>query len=281
MVILEGAGGYMLIFIYSIVMILGGLFVFETPLSQERVIFTNGNIYTVYNRPTKPTRFVLPRAMVVTTIANYHWNNAKGARPGTIALRDASGRTFGPWSASGSPGMNGVPNANWTVTANVRLEPGEYTVIDSDIPTWSHNSQSANAGMTTVKGYVAGSPTPPPTPKPTPTPGTGSVSKVTALTENRAKYKVLIWVDGKPPKTPMDVLNYHLEPGWKGSLPVTIPANGQVKFVAGDGRGGPGSMYDNVLTTCVWTGDPKNVKRYPHIIFEPGGTLTCSTGTKP
>lgn len=269
----------MLTVIFSIALTLGSLF-FAEP-QQERIIYTNGNIYTVYNGPTRPTRFALQRATVITAISDYHWNNARGARPGTIGLRDQGGKLYGPWPASGSPGMYNVPNANWTVTPNIRLEPGEYTVVDSDNATWSQNDQSANAGMTTVKGYQAGPSPPPPTPKPTPVPGTGPSPKVTALTENRAKYKVLIWVDGKPPKTPMDVLNYHLEPGWKGTLPVTIPADGKIRFVAGDGSGGPGSMYDKVITTCVWTGDPKTPKRYPHIIFEPGGTLTCSTATAP
>lgn len=268
------------IIFYSLIIALGTVM---APLSinqQETTIYRNGNIYTVYNGPTRPTRFVLQRSAIVTKISNYHWNNAKGSRPGTIALRDKQGRVYGPWAASGSPGMNGVPNANWNVNPNFRLEPGEYTVIDSDNATWSHNSQSANAGMTTIMGYAAGNPTPTPTPKPAGTPGVGN-AKVTALTENRAKYKVLIWVDGKAPVTPMDVLNYHLEPGWKGTLPVTIPADGKIKFVAGDGSGGPKSMYDKVITTCVWSGDPKNPKRYPHIIFEPGGTLTCATATKP
>lgn len=267
--------------VYSMAILIGSVLIPGTMPQQESVIYTNGNIYTVYNGPTEPTRFVLPRAMVVTTIANYHWNNARGARPGTIELRDANGQTYGPWSASGSPGMYGVPNANWTVSANLTLEAGEYTVIDSDNPTWSHNSRSANAGMTTIKGYSAGEPTPAPTPKATPTPGPNTSTKVTALTENRAKYKVLIWVDGKPPKTPLDVLNYHLEPGWKGTLSVTIPTDGKIKFVAGDGSGGSGSMYDKVITTCVWSGDPNDPKRYPHIIFESGGTLTCATAIKP
>lgn len=245
---------------------------------EERILYNNGNIYTVFNGPKNPTTFVLPRAALITTISTYHWNNARGARPGTIALRDSSGRVYGPWGATGSPGMYGVPNANWNAAANIRLNPGEYTVIDSDNSTWSHNAQSANAGFVMIKGYYGGD-QPPPPPKPTPTPITSS--KITALTENRSKHNVLIWVDGKAPKTPMDVLTYHLEPGWKGTLPVTIPANGQVTFVAGTGGQGPGSMYDKVITTCLWTGDPKDTKRYPHIIFGPGESLTCSTATKP
>lgn len=222
---------------------------------QEVVIFNNGNIYTVYNQPQVSTRFRLGEAMVITTIQDYHWNNGRGARPGTISLRDGAGRTYGPWNALGSPGQGGVSNAYWTVSPNIKLGIGEYTIVDSDPSTWAQNSGSGRAGMTLVKGYR---------PKATPTPTPGSPpGKVYALTENRAKHNVLIWVAGKEPKTPMDVLNYHLEPGWKGSLPITIPADGKIKFVAGTGGAGPGSMYDKVITSCVWTGDPRESKPLP------------------
>lgn len=245
------------------------------PELQDVVIFSNGNIYTVYNQPQVPTRFRLGEVMVITMIQDYHWNNGRGTRPGTIALRDSAGRTYGPWKAVGSPGQGGVPNAYWTVSPSIKLGPGEYTIIDSEPSTWAQNSGSGRAGMTIVKGYRPKSATPTPTATPGPSSG-----KVYALTENRARHNVLIWVAGKEPKTAMDVLNYHLEPGWKGSLPVTIPADGKIKFVAGTGGAGPGSMYDKVITTCVWTGDPRNTNRFPHIIFEAGGSLTCSTATK-
>lgn len=270
----------MLTVLFSVIAAVGAALSLAGSPVQERVIYTNGNIYTVYNAPSNPTRFSIDQPMIITSISTYHWNNARGARPGNISLRDGRGNMLGPWVAAGSPGMNGVPNANWTVKPNIRLEPGVYTVVDSDNATWSQNPTSQRAGMVTIKGYVASKSGPVTGQKPTPTPG-GDSTKATALTENRARYKVLIWVDGKPPKTPMDVLNYHLEPGWKGSLPVAIPPDGRIKFIAGDGSGGPGSMYDKVLTSCVWTGDPKNSKRYPHIIFESSGTLTCSTAAKP
>lgn len=247
---------------------------------DDPVIFNNGNIYTVYNSPRAPTKIRLAGPTVITSVRNYHWNNARGSTPGTIGFRDAAGREFGPWNAQGSPGQGGVANAYWTVRINLKLAAGEYTIADSEPSTWAQNSGSGYRGITEVRGYISKPGTPPPQPPPTAAPTPGKSSKVTALTENRAKYKVLIWVAGQEPKTPMDVLNYHLEPSWKGALPVNIPPDGRIKFVAGDGSGGPGSMYDKVITSCIWSGDPKDTNRFPHIIFEPGGTLTCSTAQK-
>ena len=75
------------------------------------------------------------------------------ARPGTIALRDASGRVYGPWQATGSPGQGGVANAMWTARPMATLPAGRYTVIDSDPSTWSQNSATHGAGITRVEGH--------------------------------------------------------------------------------------------------------------------------------
>ena len=122
---------------------------------KGQVIFNNGNIAGVYNNPTRPTTFIVNQPHVITLIQNYHWNNARGSTPGTIALRDQSGRTYGPWQAKGSPGQGGVPNAYWTVYPNITLPAGTYTVIDSEPSTWAQNSGSNGAGFTRVEGYPA------------------------------------------------------------------------------------------------------------------------------
>jgi hypothetical protein len=90
---------------------------------------------------------------MITLIRDYHWNSARGATPGSIALRDASGRLWGPWPASGSPGQGGVPNAYWTAYPQAVLPAGTYTVIDSDPASWSHNAESNNRGFVRVEGY--------------------------------------------------------------------------------------------------------------------------------
>lgn len=86
----------------------------------------------------------------------YHWNNGRGTPAGgTIALRSADGKMFGPWGVSTTPGQGGVPNANWIANPNVVIPAGSYTVIDSDPATWAQNGQSGGRGMLEIKGVEA------------------------------------------------------------------------------------------------------------------------------
>jgi hypothetical protein len=123
------------------------------PAGNERVLFDSMNGYGVGNGPTAPATFTIGQPHVLTSITTYHWNDGRGTRAGTIGLRDAAGRGFGPWGVAGSPGQGGVPNAFWTATPNVTMPAGEYTIIDSEPSTWSQNSQSGNRGFSTVKSY--------------------------------------------------------------------------------------------------------------------------------
>jgi hypothetical protein len=110
-------------------------------------LFSTMNTGGVANGPTQPTMFTLARPTRIIKITTYHWNNGRGATPGTIALRSSTGQTYGPWQAAGTPGMGGVANAHWVVTPNITLPAGTYTVVDSNPATWSHNPQSGNAAM--------------------------------------------------------------------------------------------------------------------------------------
>jgi hypothetical protein len=118
-----------------------------------QVIVEVGNIGGVASGPSRATSFTLATPHMITLIRDYHWNSARGATPGSIALRDASGRLWGPWPASGSPGQGGVPNAYWTAYPQAVLPAGTYTVIDSDPASWSHNAESNNRGFVRVEGY--------------------------------------------------------------------------------------------------------------------------------
>ena len=121
--------------------------------AQTHTIFNNGNIQAVQNAPTRETIVTLPAPTTIVTITTYHWNNAKGATPGTISLmNDKTGDLHGPWEATGSPGQGGVPNAYWVVTPNLTLPAGDYIVIDSDPATWAQNAGSRGAGFVTVEG---------------------------------------------------------------------------------------------------------------------------------
>lgn len=128
--------------------------------AAEVVLFDNGNIAGVYNKPTKPTIFKLTKTYKITSITNYHWNNAQGMTPGTIGLKKGT-TTLGTWQATGRPGQGGVPNAYWDVAPNKVLGPGTYSIVDSSRATWSQNNESGNRGMSRVVGVpiLCGKPT--------------------------------------------------------------------------------------------------------------------------
>lgn len=120
-------------------------------------LFDNGNTAGVENGPSVETTFTLRARALVTRITTYHWNSGRGAKPGTVALRGADGRTYGPWTARGRVGQGGVPNAYWDCEPGVRLEPGTYVVVDSDVATWAQNAPSGRRGIVRIEGApVAG-----------------------------------------------------------------------------------------------------------------------------
>ncbi len=123
--------------------------------TSDPIIFSNGNIAGVQNGPGKATTFTIDAAHRVTFIYTYHYFNG-GKKAGTIGLKHSDGTMYGPWQAKGSVGQGGVPHAYWSVYPNVEIKPGTYTVIDSDNPTWSHNSGSQGAGFAEVRGVKTG-----------------------------------------------------------------------------------------------------------------------------
>ena len=245
----------------QIILLIG--FLITATFAQEKVIFDNWNIYTVYNNPTSATKFTIKQVQIVTTIINYHWNNGRGATPGTIAIKDSTGNIYGPWNTKGSPGQGGVPNAYWTAYPNAKLPAGEYTVIDSDPQTWAGNSNSGNSGFSKIMGN---SPMP--------------QRELVAIVENQSNGNVLIWQDGYEPRDMQGVLKYHLEPGWKSSLKVKITANGQIKFMAGSGGASETGQYNKVIGSCLWKDDPSNTSRIPYVVFDSSKQLVCRDGKK-
>lgn len=119
-------------------------------------LFSNFNIASVGNGPKVPTTFRLASPHQLGSLLSYHWNSKQGKAPGTLALRHESGRTFGPWQASGRPGQGGVRDANWVVEPGVELPAGEYTVVDSDPASWSWNEGSGGRGFVQVHGTPVG-----------------------------------------------------------------------------------------------------------------------------
>lgn len=121
--------------------------------SDNAQIFSNMNDWGVGNAPSANTQFTLSKSYMITEILTYHWNNGKGAAPGTIKLVDGNGKVYGPWSTIGLAGSGGVKNCNWQCNPNIVLPAGTYIVIDSNPATWSCNGGSGNAGFTRVFGY--------------------------------------------------------------------------------------------------------------------------------
>ncbi|MEA4924444.1 MAG: hypothetical protein VB084_03950 [Syntrophomonadaceae bacterium] len=120
-------------------------------LDEPVKVSDTNNIAGVYNGPTSPTTFTLSSPHLITFISNYHWNKAKGANPGTIALQAQNGTVYGPWKVATRPGQGGVPNAYWEVSPNIVVPAGTYTVIDSDPATWAQNAESGGRGMGEVR----------------------------------------------------------------------------------------------------------------------------------
>ena len=89
----------------------------------------------------------------MSAFSTYHWNNARGRKPGRIGFRHESGKVFGPWQAFGKPGQGGVPDAYWAVEASPVLPPGLYTITDSDPSTWATNAGNGFRGFFNLQGW--------------------------------------------------------------------------------------------------------------------------------
>lgn len=124
----------------------------QNATAADTDLFNNFNTGGVVNGPRTATRFTLDRPATITTLVTYHWNNGRGAVPGTISLRDQNGKIYGPFTAIGSSGQGGTANVDWTARANVTVPAGTYAVLDSNPATWSHNAQSGFSGFAKVQG---------------------------------------------------------------------------------------------------------------------------------
>jgi hypothetical protein len=122
------------------------------PDSNEERIFAQSACAGVDNNPPNPTIFTIDQPRTITKIGTYHWNQGKGETPGTIGLKDQNGKVYGPWQASGVPGMGGVPNAYWvaTIVPELNLPAGTYTILDSDPSTWAYTYESEDSGIASV-----------------------------------------------------------------------------------------------------------------------------------
>ncbi|MDO9323497.1 MAG: hypothetical protein Q7T80_00910 [Methanoregula sp.] len=119
------------------------------PAAEELYFITESNA-AVLNNPSNPRVITISSPVYVTRIMTYHYNSNKGAVPGTIGLKDESGKVFGPWQAVDDKGATGTASVHWSVKINQLVPAGKYTLIDSDPSTWSTNSEVGNAGVVWV-----------------------------------------------------------------------------------------------------------------------------------
>jgi len=103
-------------------------------------VFDNSSTLGVLDGGTPPTFSTAGKAYCLSSIVTYHYNNGKGATPGTIGLRGTT--TVAPRRATRVAG-SGAPNANWVVNYDATTSPvvidGSYTCEDSSPSTWSQN----------------------------------------------------------------------------------------------------------------------------------------------
>ncbi len=105
----------------------------------------------VRNGPTRPSEFQIEKPMMLKSVMTYHWNSGQGARLGSIALIDETGRALGDWPAVGKDGQGGVPNAYWYIYPETVLDPGRYRIVDGDPGTWSTNAEVGGRGIFRVE----------------------------------------------------------------------------------------------------------------------------------
>jgi hypothetical protein len=152
------------------------------PAASGIDLFNNTNSGNVSNGATGEVLFITTGPVHVTELVTYHWNNAKGAKPGTITLKQlGTANSYGPFNAQGAPGSNNVQNANWIANVNLSLGIGTYQLIDSDPSTWSQNAQTRGIGFAIIRG-TRSTPAAPPQPAPVGGPGTTTPKPTTAFT---------------------------------------------------------------------------------------------------
>jgi hypothetical protein len=126
---------------------------------QVQELFSNMNTQNVQTGAASRATFTLFEPALVTEISTYHWNDGRGAQPGTITLRHHGGvvqGTYGPFPTRGIAGQYNAQNVTWVASINLTLPAGLYEVFDSSQATWSYNNSSGGRGFTRVVGYTSG-----------------------------------------------------------------------------------------------------------------------------
>jgi hypothetical protein len=142
------------------------------------------NTDAVVNGPKVATAFTIKTPIFLRALSTYHWNDGRGAAPGTMSLIDSNGTKFGPWQARGASGQGGAPNVTWAAEIRQRMEPGRYTLSTSSDQTWSTNDKAGWKGFYALE-YQTYPEVAQPTPQPTATATVATTSTPTAEAGSR------------------------------------------------------------------------------------------------
>lgn len=117
--------------------------------ANAELIYDSYNRDAVGNGPSTLPLLTITSAWLITDIQHYHWNFGQGQDPaavsGRISIRElVSGHLVGSWAAASA--ALGVRNTYWSATPNVVLQPGSYTIADSDPGTWSYSTSQYFSG---------------------------------------------------------------------------------------------------------------------------------------
>jgi hypothetical protein len=113
------------------------------------VVFANGNTLGIRKGGKAPT-FKLEKAATVTEMSTYHYVDGGLPAAGTLGLKGADGKLYGPWTCTGSDGQGGIKNAFWFAHPNAEVPAGTYTIVDSEPSTWSTNDKAKGLGFSSV-----------------------------------------------------------------------------------------------------------------------------------
>lgn len=125
-----------------------------TASAAEEPIYSNFNTDPLKNHPSHYKLLNIREdvePVLVQRIRTNHWNNGKGALPGTISVFE-NGVKIGTWQAVGRSAY-GTPNVYWDALVDFILYPGSsYYVSVSDVDSMSYNEASGNCGMFELYG---------------------------------------------------------------------------------------------------------------------------------
>ena len=239
-------------------------------------LFDNSNGGGVLGGGKPPSFSTNGVAYCVMQLITYHWNNGKGAKPGTIGLSSLAGvkslqGNLAKWAATGSSGQGAAANVNWTANVSTVAKPvvinGVYSCVDSDPATWSQDAQTHGTGFCQVYVVKAitttttASAKPKTSTKPTTKPKTASVAKCKGT-------KLSLTATPSNGKPPLSV-----------AFAICSPKSVQWRIDYGDGKSKVAIGSPPTSVTHVYNGDGDYLARLTTIASQSATTSSSVTAS--